>query len=163
MPLDIFKMRQRVKHRWKSTKTCAVVYCTSMTVEYLQNIGDHAQGPHVGAVTDGLKVDHFRSHKLRGAKQNLEKNWFSSCFFYCSKYTVYLCNIPPLLPEVSSWPQTSWPDRSQLSWSCFQTWSNTGCSRATNKQVYICNKTKKSVFPTPSWVMFLWGWVLSIP
>ena len=41
------------------------------TIGYSQDIGDDPQGPHVGAVTDGLKVDHFRSHKLRGPEQNL--------------------------------------------------------------------------------------------
>ena len=39
---------------------------------YLQDVGDHTEGPHVRAVANGLKVDHLGGNKLWGAEEDLE-------------------------------------------------------------------------------------------
>ena len=39
---------------------------------YSQDVGDHTEGPHVGAVADGLEVDHLGSDKLWGPEEDLE-------------------------------------------------------------------------------------------
>lgn len=38
-----------------------------------QNIADDPDAPHVCGVADGLIVDHFRSHKLWGPKEDLQR------------------------------------------------------------------------------------------
>lgn len=38
-----------------------------------QNIADDSDAPHVCGVADGFIVDHFRSHKLRGPKEDLQR------------------------------------------------------------------------------------------
>ena len=40
--------------------------------EYSQDIGDDADGPHVGGVADGVKVDHLGRHELGRAEQHLQ-------------------------------------------------------------------------------------------
>lgn len=37
-----------------------------------QDVADDPDAPHVCGIADGLIVDHFRSHKLRGAKEDLQ-------------------------------------------------------------------------------------------
>ena len=46
---------------------------------YSQDVGDHAEGPHVRAVADGLKVDHLGGDKLWRPEEDLELfHWLKS-------------------------------------------------------------------------------------
>lgn len=53
--------------------SCGPPVTPSPCTRDLQDIADDPDAPHVCCVANGLVVDHFRCHKLRGAKEDLQR------------------------------------------------------------------------------------------
>lgn len=52
---------------------CGALHPLPLVPRDSQDVADDPDAPHVRGIANGLIVDHFRCHKLRGAKEDLQR------------------------------------------------------------------------------------------